>query len=133
MLHPNVTYTDTLEQREITPLPDFKNKYLFQSKNSIFMLIKHLVINNPEHSLQSIFKLSGKNFLFDNLKTKNLYESITPPYSMVKEVCISEREYNELKKDQKIVETLSSLDNSVVKSINRSLRQASQGQIRRVA
>ncbi|MBU1199286.1 MAG: hypothetical protein KKF46_07275 [Nanoarchaeota archaeon] len=52
---------------------------------------------------------------------------------MVKEVCISEREYNELKKDQKIVETLSSLDNSVVKSINRSLRQASQGQIRRVA
>ncbi len=52
---------------------------------------------------------------------------------MAKEVCISESEYRELKEDQKIVETLSSLDNSVVRSINRSLRQASQGQLRRVA
>jgi len=51
---------------------------------------------------------------------------------MVKEVCISEKEYKELKEDQKIVETLSSLNNSVVKSINRSLRQASQGHIRRI-
>jgi len=52
---------------------------------------------------------------------------------MAKEVCISKREYNELKKDQKIVKTISSLDNSVVKSINQSLRQASQGHLRRVA
>ena len=52
---------------------------------------------------------------------------------MAKEVCISEKEYKELKEDQKIVETLSSLDNSVVKSINRSLRQASLGHIRRIA
>ncbi len=52
---------------------------------------------------------------------------------MAKEVCISEKEYKELKEDQKIVETISNLDNSVVKSINRSLRHASQGHIRRVA
>ncbi len=52
---------------------------------------------------------------------------------MTKEVCISEKEYKQLKEDQKIVETLSSLDNSVVKSINRSLKQASMGQIRRIA
>ena len=52
---------------------------------------------------------------------------------MAKEVCISKKEYKELKEDQKIVETLSSLDNSVVKTINRFLRQASLGNIRRVA
>lgn len=52
---------------------------------------------------------------------------------MAKEVCISESEYKKLKEDEKIVETLSKLDNSVVTSINRSLRQASQGHIRRVA
>tara|TARA_Y100000310_G_scaffold294083_1_gene324242 strand:+ start:3806 stop:3964 length:159 start_codon:yes stop_codon:yes gene_type:complete len=52
---------------------------------------------------------------------------------MAKGVCISKKEYKELKEDQKIVETLSNLDNSVVKSINCSLKQASQGHIRRVA
>jgi hypothetical protein len=52
---------------------------------------------------------------------------------MIKQVCISEKEYKELKEDKKIVDTLSSLDNSVVKSINCSLKQASQGHIRRVA
>ncbi len=52
---------------------------------------------------------------------------------MEKQVCISQKEYKELKKDQKIVETLSNLDSSIVKSINRSLEQASQGHIRRIA
>ena len=49
---------------------------------------------------------------------------------MTKEVCISENEYQKLKEDKKIVETISNLDKSVVESINRSLRQASQGHIR---
>ena len=66
-------------------------------------------------------------------KRKVYINHYTLPYSMAKEVCISEKEYKELKEDQKIVETLSSLDNSVVKSINRSLRQASLGHIRRIA
>ncbi|MBU1201468.1 MAG: hypothetical protein KJ583_02805 [Nanoarchaeota archaeon] len=52
---------------------------------------------------------------------------------MAKEVCISENEYRELIEDRKIVKVISSLDNSVVESINRSLRQASKGNLRRVA
>jgi len=52
---------------------------------------------------------------------------------MKREVCISKKEYKELKEDQKIVRTISGLSNSVVRSINRSLKQASQGQIRRIA
>ncbi len=54
-------------------------------------------------------------------------------YIMEKQICISQKEYKELKQDKKIVETLSSLDSSIVKSINRSLKQASQGHIRRIA
>lgn len=52
---------------------------------------------------------------------------------MAKDICISRKEYKKLKDDEKIVDTISKLDNSVVKSINRSLKQASQGYVRRIA
>jgi len=52
---------------------------------------------------------------------------------MVKEICISKKEYKKLKEDKKIVDTLSKLDHSIVSSINRSLKQASEGQVRRIA
>jgi len=46
---------------------------------------------------------------------------------------IPKDEYAKLKEDSKIVDALSNLDRSVVESITRSVKQAREGKIRRIA
>jgi hypothetical protein len=48
-------------------------------------------------------------------------------------ICIPKDEYDKLKEDSKIVDALSKLDRYVVESITRSVRQAKDGKVRRIA